>query len=280
LGVWAARRQPRAVARLAAVFAVGALLLGVLDRLTWGHWFQSAFEYLRFNIAEGRSAAWGTSGPAYYALVLGRSMPVLMLVAGPLAVMGFTRSPALAATLLLFVAAHALAAHKELRFLLPALPLLLAAAALGASALQPQGLAFGAGAALALAALFSGLRAHRLTFGDLGQYEDLKPRASAYDDFGSVNRLLMAAGARPDLCGLKVEGVHLAWTGGYTYLHRKVPLYAHSGPSRAWGMFNYVVTPAPALGRAAPVARDGEWVLGHLGFTGCRADPGFSWVLP
>ena len=40
----------------------------------------------------------------------------------------------------------------------------------------------------------------------------------------SVNRLLWAAGATDDICGLALVGYDAIFTGGYTYLHRDVPI--------------------------------------------------------
>jgi len=138
-------------------------------------------------------------------------------------------------------------------------------------------LARSAGGALALLSLASGLRAGSLTFGELGQYQGSRPGASAWGDAGPVNRLLIAAGSRADLCGLKVEAVHLAWTGGYSHLHRPVPLYPHTGPARGSGFFNYVLTAAPV---GDVVAQEGHFALVRLSRPRCIADPHFSWRLP
>jgi hypothetical protein len=261
------------------VFVTSALALGLLDRLTWGHWFHSARVYLEFNLSEGKASQWGTAGPDYYVRVLFRAMPAMTLTAAVLFCVGGWRAPSLGGTALLFLLAHSLVPHKELRFILPALPLVCATAALGASSLPSLWVRAGAGA-LTLCALVSGLRAPQLTFGDLGQYEDLKPRVSAYDDFGSVNRLLLRAHALPALCGLKIEGVHLAWTGGYTYLHRPVPLYGDNGPPRRSLGYDFVITPRPWSRGTQVMAVDGSFVLARLPIANCLPDPDFSWKLP
>ena len=81
------------------------------------------------------------------------------------------------------------------------------------------------------------------------------------------------------LCALKVEGVHLAWTGGLSHLHRAVRLYPHNGPGRGSGLFSHVITPERAA-RGEVVARDGGWALVRLPGEGCRLDPGWSDRLP
>ena len=103
--------------------------------------------------------------------------------------------------------------------------------------------------------------------------------ASAYDDEGPINRMLLAAHQQPDVCGLKIEAVHLAWTGGATYLHLPVPIYPHFGAPRESGFFNYVVTLQGAVSPQQVVAADGNVVLARIA-NGCRPDVGYSWRLP
>jgi hypothetical protein len=140
-----------------------------------------------------------------------------------------------------------------------------------------------AGLALIVTAvgLGSAVLASNLTFGDIGQYEHTRPQVSAYDDSGSINRLLEAAGQQQDVCGLKIEApAHLAWTGGYSYFHRRVPLYWFQGPERSSGLFNYVITAQQLAFGGQQVAQDEGFVLLRLPVTACTPDPGYSWRLP
>ncbi len=282
LAVLLVRREWRRAAEAAAVLAAGVLAYGLLDLLTWGSWFQSARVYLAFNL-QGGAEKWGTAPFGYYARVLWQSMPGVSGVAAALALLSARRAPALLALTLAFLLLHALQPHKELRFLLPALPLVAGAAGVGLEVLLARVRAPALQAALALGvaavAAHSAWRAPALTFGDIGQYEDSRPRVSAYDDAGSVNRLLARAGREPDLCGLKVEVAHLAWTGGYSYLHREVPLYPHYGPPRSAGHFNYAITWPQAAAGAQVLESDGALVLVRLQRPGCVADPRYSWRL-
>jgi GPI mannosyltransferase 3 len=281
--VLALRRDGARLRDAALVLTLGAFAYGLLDRLTWGGWFHSARVYLAFNL-QGGAEAWGTAPFSYYGRVLLQAMPGVALAGAGLALLSLRRAPALFALTCAFLLLHALQPHKELRFLVPALPLLAASAGVGLEALLARLRAPPARAALALAlagvALHSAWAAPRLTFGDVGQYEDSRPRASAWDDAGSVNRLLARAGKEPDLCGLKVEVAHLAWTGGYSYLHRPVPLYPHYGPPRWAGRYNFVITwKGAAAGAGELRASDGALALVRLQRPGCVADAGFSWRL-
>jgi len=275
----AARRRFRE-----ALWALGALagmaaLYGLLDRLTWGGWFHSALVYLQFNLVEGGAARWGTSSAGYYLRCLFTSMPALFAALVVLVPLSARRAGALLAICAAFLALHSLVPHKELRFLFPALPLLFALAGCGLDAAArriPLGVA--AGALVACAAL-SALTLRSLTFGDLGQYLDARPGAPALDDMGPVNRLLLRAGGAPDLCGLEVEAVHLAWTGGETYLHRPVPLYPHTGPRRDSHRFNYAVTRPAWAGGGEVVATDDALALVRFPW-GCVPDPTYDWRLP
>jgi hypothetical protein len=76
-----------------------------------------------------------------------------------------------------------------------------------------------------------------------------------------------------------MEAAHLAWTGGFTYLHRYVPLYAHFGPGRESGLFNYVIAAEhPQPGER--VATLGGFALIRLHRRACTPDPAYSWRLP
>ncbi|PTL81338.1 hypothetical protein [Vitiosangium sp. GDMCC 1.1324] len=284
VGVLAARRDWRAARDALAVLAGWAFLFGLLDRLTWGRWFHSALVYLDFNLVQGKAAVWGTAPFEYYGRVLLRSMGAVTLVALGLSVLAARRAPGLLAMATAFFVLHALQPHKELRFLVPVLPLFAALAGVGLDAvlrhLPPSPARLALPLVVVAVAGASGLRVGRLTFGDLGQYEDLKPRASAWDDFGPVNRLLITAGQLPGVCGLKVEAVHLAWTGGYSYFHRDVPLYAHNGPGRESGLFSHVLTVSGAVAHGEVVASEGPFVLVRLPQGRCAADPAWSSRLP
>lgn len=281
-----ARGERRAALEVSGVFLLAAAGLGLLDWATWGRPFQSALVNLRFNVVEGGGSLWGTAESSYYLRVLWRAMPLLtgvLLLGGVLAA---RRAPGLCALVLAFLALHSLVPHKEFRFILPVLPAWAALAGLGmdtamrwVEARKPA-LSEWVVAPAFLAAALSAAGFHRLTFGDLGAYEGVKPQQSAYQDFGDVNRLLTLAGQLPDVCGLKVEAVHMAWAGGYTYFHKDARLYSHLGPPRSSGKYNYVLSVGRAVSPGSVRAASGPFVLARLSTGPCVEDAAFSWRLP
>jgi len=280
VGAWLVRRRWRAAAEVTVMLLGWALLLGLLDRLTWGGWFHSALAYWRYNWVQGKGALFGASPPSYYLRVLWTSMPPVSAVMAPAVLLGLRRAPALAAAVLLFLAVHSAIPHKELRFILPVLPAAMALAGVGLAVTStrvdrriPAGLAL-------LAAVLSGARFHTLNFGQLGAYDGQRDAVSAYDDFGPVNRLLLVASELPGLCGLKVEATHIAWAGGYTYFHRDAPMYSHLGPPRGARHYDVVLTAAFAVPPQAVVARDGPVVLARLFDGPCVPDLGYRSELP
>jgi hypothetical protein len=280
VGAWLARRRWRPSAEVLAVLLGWALLLGLVDRLTWGGWFHSAAAYWQYNWVQGRGALFGASPASYYLRTLWTSMPTVTALMVPAVLLGAWRAPALAATVALFLLVHSAIPHKELRFILPVLPAAMALAGVGLAVVPTRmGRRIPVGLAL-LAAIVSGARFHTLTFGDLGAYEGQRDEVSAYDDFAPVNRLLLVAGELPGLCGLKVEATHIAWAGGYTYFHRDAPMYSHLGPPRGSRHYNVVLTPAFTVPPQAVVVRDGSLALAKLFDGPCEPDAAYRPDLP
>ena len=282
------RKQVAAAASWKLVLAVlggWAVFYGVLDAITWhdapntrfGGLFHSVFVYVRFNLIEGQGARWGTAPWQYYAKHLWSTMPAVTLVLAVASVVALRRTPGLVFTVVAFVAIHAAVAHKELRFLVPVLPVICAFVgwALFSAARVPL-LKIALPTTVGVSAL-SAYGASSLTMGDVGAYVDQRPASSAWGDFANVNRLMIEAGKRDDLCGLRIDIAHLAWTGGSTYVHRRVPLYMPGYPPDR-GHFNYAIV-WPGSG-AEVVAKDNGIELVRLPSVVCQPDPSYTWRLP
>jgi hypothetical protein len=277
VAVLAAVGQRRAALLVLTVFAAGMLVFGLVDLVTWGSWFHSAVTYVRVNLVEGRSSEWGTASIVYYPVVLVNSMGLAGFLMLALAALAIRRRPRLWIVGAAFLVAHSLIPHKELRFILPALPVACALAGIGLDefvGLAPAWMSRSLAAVLAVSVVFSAATFHQLTFHDLGSLPVTGGRgSSAYDYGGPANRLLLQANTRPDLCGIKVESTLIEWTGGYSYLHRPVPIYRYDGPSRQSGKFNYVIARVDSVPPDEIIAVDGKQALARLPLNRCTHDP-------
>ncbi len=272
-----ASRRWRDAGLLAGGVAAWLLALGVLDQLTWGHPLWSIRQYLEYNVVSDVAAEiWGRQPAWYYAERMLDTAPLMtvLLLAG--AVAAWRRAPALLAIIAAFLLVHVVAAHKELRFILPGLPAACALAAIGLDDLARRldgRLAAGAMAAFAAVAVLSALDVPSLTTAQLKGGSDREP-GSAWRDSDAVNRLLLSASARPDLCGLKIESTQLSFTGGYSYLNRPGPLYGPEGPPARSRFYNYVIASAPTVRTPAVVAQRDGLALMRIA-PSCLPDPGY-----
>ncbi len=259
-----------------------ALVFGVWDAVAWhqlpsakaGGFFHSAVVYYRFNIVENRGAGWGTAPWTYFFKHLSSTMPGVALVLLASLVVAAKRAWGVVLVLALFLALHLFVAHKELRFIVPVMPLACALFGVAASLLLAR-LSRVAVVVAGVCVVVSAWNHPTLTMGEVGSYPE-RADSSAWDDFGVVNRLLLAASRQSDVCGLRIDAAHLAWTGGSTYLHANAPLYMPGTPHQS-GHFNYVIT-RPGTG-AQVIAHEGPWELVKLAAT-CTPDPGYTWRLP
>ncbi len=276
-----AQDRRRSALEVLAVLALWAAVLGLVDKLTWGSWFHSAIAYLRFNLVQGRAEGFGTAPLAYYTTALLSSLgPLWILIAG-LALLALTAAPGLWFIALLFFVPHWLSPHKELRFLMPLVPVLCALAAVGLQRLldlKMRALQWAAPLAVLVTCAYSLATFRQLTFGRLGLYERGPGVRSAFDAGGREDRLLLAAHDAPDLCGLKVLTNDLDYLGGFSYLHRRVPLYGPSGPPSSSRHFNYMIAARGAVA-GREVAADSTLVLVRIFEGSCAPDPTYSWHL-
>jgi len=228
--IWLAlqRRRIAAAHYLAALLCAG-LGGAILDWLTWGVPLHSFFAYVQFNLLENGASRFGTESSTYYFVHLFTATgPAFVAVA-----IGFvacaSRLRGLALIVLAYLFAHSLIPHKELRFALPILPLLLSLSAVGIVMLANETQyrrRWLAAITVTTSALFA-LQTLRPTFGEYGQYlqnESARKRV-VWHSGEAVNRVLSMAGQRDDICGVMLLARNAAWTGGYSYLHRKVPLF-------------------------------------------------------
>lgn len=277
--VFLVRRDRRQFLEALLVFGAWAFVYGLIDRLTWGTWFHSAFVYLRFNVFEGGSVRFGRSPPGYFTLALLHTVGPLCAVGAGLVLLAVRRARALFGIALLFFIPHWISPHKELRFLFPLVPLWCVLAAVGLqSLLESRRHWIGAATVVAMLAMavYSAASFRHLTYAQFGlpQIQAM----SALDAGGPENRLLLAAHGAPELCGLKVMSQELDYLGGFSYLHRRVPLYGPGGPPDESRHFNYAIAARNAVSGKV-VAEDSGLVLARLFDGSCEPDRNYNWHL-
>jgi GPI mannosyltransferase 3 len=219
--------------RLVATTAGATLILaaaGVLDALTLGYPLASLWRYVLYNLYYGVSSTFGVEPWTYYLSgelgVWGGACATLTL----LAFLGAWRMPLLLVLALAILTLHSGIAHKEYRFLYPAV--LLVAVLAGAGLAQVAGWArdwlIGRGAANKVAT-FAGT-ALALAWWSLASLQ-VWSGATLRSHRERMHDGLAAASFvahRPAPCGIGLYGRNgIDWKdyGGYTYFHRPAPMY-------------------------------------------------------
>ena len=254
---WRAFRAPLALifAGGAAAFAFGA----VFDWVTLGAPLASVWRNVLYNLVYGVSAEFGTEPWYFYVAgefgIWGSSALILVIFV----VLGARRLPALLSAAITVVVVHSCIAHKEYRFMYPAVVLAMVLAGIGIAQLaqwagewlQARGLerraaaAIGAGVVLGYWAI--------MTFSAWNGPVLAQLRHRASDNLAAAS----FAASIPSLCGLGLygeEGRDWVWYGGYSYLHRPVPSYWPQDEAEldaiapAFNALIYTVSPPPDLG--------------------------------
>jgi hypothetical protein len=138
-GIYLCGRNTRHWLLAVGVAALPVLLTGILDWLTWGEMFRSFWMNIYLNLTVGIAAHFFSSDPAvYYPLNLLYVWLWGAFVLAWLAWHGARRLPLAGVVALVIIVEHSLISHKELRYIFPAIALLVPLAGLGlAHALQP-----------------------------------------------------------------------------------------------------------------------------------------------
>jgi hypothetical protein len=228
----AAGRDPGRWKALAAGAVPVAATAGLLDLVTWGAPFHSYLTTVRVNVLEGRSRLYGTGPWHAYATMLWNAWSWWLPVLVGLAAAGARRRPGAAVAALVVLVVHSAFAHKEYRFLYPAVALSVVLAAAGTadavSWISARARARAWPFALAAALLWAGASvALGARSGDFAR--------------GRAGLEATVQAGRRNPCGLALVGQHWASTGGYAHLHRNVPIYPigdGAGLVAAWPGFD------------------------------------------
>jgi hypothetical protein len=280
--IWIWQLYGRKSAFQAGVGLLGIFfLLGFSDLMTWGSAFHTVLTYLKFNLVENYAAQFGVVGFEYYFVTLGSALGWLSVIVLVLICLAGFRQPVLLLTVAFYFFIHTLIPHKELRFMLPLVPLVAVLICFGMDQIiqrlssWPWNWSIPVIFIMALALTL--LRFPQLTFADIGLANFRPAEKSAYDSFGAVNRLLLQAYHLPDLCGLKIEELGVLNTGGYSYLHRPVAFFDSTGPAFESQAFNYLIAKQlsdfPSMMNAPKlVAAEGSYHLWKLYSGPCQSD--------
>ncbi|WNG39588.1 hypothetical protein F0U61_42400 [Archangium violaceum] len=248
-------RRWRSVAGGAVGVGVVLLGLGLLDWLTWGALWHSAWKYFEFNVLHKGADAFGTKPWWWYFTSLAGMVPLLLAWHFG---RGLARRDLLVGAFAFYLGVMTMLTHKELRFMAPLLPLFVAIAA-----------------GPAWRTLSQRVLSRRALGGFVGVYALSSLAAATVQMPGSVSREQIDAtvfvGQQPDLTGFIVAGQQ-EWNAiGRFHLHRDVPLLVRpnkdlqdlDGPLTD-PKFSHVLVIKDAL-RAQKLEADGFCVLRRWG---------------
>jgi phosphatidylinositol glycan class B len=277
---WRAGRE-RLMAVLAGV-AVVVAAAGALDTLTLGYPLASVWRYLVYNLYYGVSSTFGVE-PWWYYLVgeLGvwRRAGATMLL---LAAVGAWRLPLLPILVITIVGVHSGIAHKEYRFIYPAIMLVTVLGAVGLTqlAMWARDWLIDRGTRETVAALAS--MALAVGWWGLASLQVWTGTTLTFYRLHMHDRLAAASyvAHKPAPCGIGLYGLAgNDWTdyGGYTYFHRPAPMHwpkDEPGLIAAAAGFDtllYTKPPPPELGFTTSRCIGEVCIAQRAG--GCRAQP-------
>ena len=255
--LWRGWRQ-RFPALLAGAFCALASAMA-LDWATLGYPFASVWRNVLYNVIHGVSAEFGVEPWYYYLLgelgIWAAGVPFLLASIA----LGARRFPALLAAAVVIVAVHSCIAHKEYRFIYPAVLLLTVLASAGIASLvqwvtawlSQRGLHETTAAAASILIVLGYWSIVSFNLWNGPALADLRHRAS--DNLAGMS----LAASLSSACGIGLygeDGKDWVWYGGYTRLHRPLPMYwpkdeaALTAAAPAFNTLIYTAPPPPELG--------------------------------
>jgi phosphatidylinositol glycan class B len=227
--------------------AVAVAIAGVVDLLTLSYPYASIIGYLKVNMAGYGNHFKGFERQPWHFIILGfpRVWSAALVVFVWFLIEGVRKSRPM---LLLFamaamlVLAHSAMAHKEYRYIYPALPLLMIPIAAGIDRvigrLYPT-------SSLTMALTLAAIAGISLV---VGAGRNFRPHF--FRHYGETKALQMIRDA-PDACGVALHLVHWGETPFYTTLHRDIPIfdgYSEADLQRISDGANYVLSRVPLNG--------------------------------
>lgn len=212
------------------------------------------------NVVENRSHAYGLEAPDWYLRVLAWQWQYIAIAFVPAAVLGAKRYPMLLLTALAVIAVHSAVGHKEYRFILLGVSLLVMLAAIGSVDLAAW-----------CTARRGGIVSGRVLAGVMLVWLAASVQVAAVEPF-SINwgvgqsplRAMRTIRIQPGLCGVATYKIRDVPFVSRAVLNRDVPamlINTKAAAAIASSRYNVVVTPAERM-RELPAA---------FGFVGCTS---------
>jgi len=226
------------------------ILAGMVDAFTWSYPFSSFVANFWVNIGEQKSHNWGVDPWYYYAgkwvqIWGGAFVPIAFL-----ALVATRKNLLLALVAVSVVLTHTAFAHKEFRFVFPAVPFIVILVGLGTAQVfdyirrdlksrNLTGLAF---AGVVVAWIITSV-----TLGIGGYF-----KTNWYSEAEGIKSLKLI-GQRTDACAVGFVGTFWPFTGGYTYLHKDIPIIIPEDDSDgAISAYNYAYADSGNLPQVWP----------------------------
>lgn len=206
------RTLPAATATVLIILAGG-----MLDWISLGTPFQSVWLNFVVNAIEGKSSQYGVQPAYWFALVYTDVWSVFLPLMLVMIIAGTPRAPLLLTLALVIIASHSLIAHKEYRFVYPALPFLLTLASIGVARLVEGATQVHRTVAMALVGVLFTATSIGLALQD--QY---RPNWVRLADTIAVFNL---AATVENACGIGLANLRWVDTPGYRGLGKTVPIY-------------------------------------------------------
>lgn len=243
----------RRIPTVATGLFLPVLAFGLVDGMTWSYPWQSFIRYFQINVFEGKSAAFGIKPWYWYLLILAALL-------GPVVVFlwkGARRTPFLAAVSLIILVSHSLLGHKEIRFIFLILPLAITMASIGfveslAKARVRWKLPEFSRKVVASGVLCFALSSAFITPKLVSTWCKAPGAVLAFDRLSRDS----------SLCGVALDQVLWEKSGGYTHLHRNVPILRVTDSASLAvkaQAFNAIVAPVAISGLPAGYKRDECW---------------------
>ncbi len=215
----------RRIVLLSVGAAIVVALDGAFDAFTWHYPFEPTWLNIRFNMLQHGSEHFGTSPWGMYFYLMGANWGGTIAIFFPLVFLGGRRLPFVLVSAFAIVLVHSFIGHKEYRFIYPALLLFSILAGLGAvdaARLLTHGWRdrMANPAHIAIAASLAIWWALLVYVNYIGRdYEKHWDRAH------TAAQAALYVSRMKDVCGIGLNRVGNYETGGYTYFHKRVPLY-------------------------------------------------------